>query len=50
MIELLLIRSRNTEVDGTTNQITRAYDGTTLNTDVNLDKPEISNSKKTKVK
>lgn len=38
MIPLLMSGSRNTEVDGTTNQITRAYDGTTLNTDANMGK------------
>lgn len=38
MIPLLMMTSRNTEVDGTTSQIIQAYDGTTLNTDANLEK------------
>ncbi|MCY1720481.1 DUF6261 family protein [Prolixibacteraceae bacterium Z1-6] len=38
MIQLLMIGSRNTEVDGTTTQIIQGYNGTTLNTDSNLEK------------
>lgn len=38
MIPLLTIRSRNTEVDGTTTQIIQAYNSTMLNSDTNLEK------------
>ncbi|MCE4565408.1 hypothetical protein INQ51_13905 [Maribellus sp. CM-23] len=38
MIPLLMLTSRNTEVDGTAAQLIRGYDGTTLNTDANLEK------------
>ncbi|WP_346854755.1 DUF6261 family protein [uncultured Draconibacterium sp.] len=37
MIPLLMIRSYNTEVDGTSTQIIQSYDATTLNTDVSLE-------------
>jgi len=36
MIPLLMLRSRNTEVDGTTTQILQGYDATTLSTDPNM--------------
>lgn len=38
MISFLSSRSFNTEVDGSGNQLVRAYDGTTLNTDATLEK------------
>lgn len=38
MIQLLMSGSRNTEVDGTTTQIIKGYNATTLNTDANLEK------------
>ena len=37
MIESLISNSRNTEVDGTTTQIIKAYKATTLNSDANLE-------------
>jgi hypothetical protein len=37
MIPLLVARSRNTEVDGTAAQINNAYDGTTLNSNADLE-------------
>ncbi len=37
MIPLLMINSRNTEVDGTTTQIIKGYNATTLNTDANME-------------
>jgi len=37
MIDALISNSRNTEVDGTTNQIIKAYKATSLNSDANLE-------------
>lgn len=37
MIPLLMMKSRNTEVDGTTTQIINGYNATTLNTDANME-------------
>lgn len=37
MIPLLNVRSRNTEADGTTIQVNKAYDGTTLNTNPDME-------------
>lgn len=37
MIPLLMVTSRVTEVDGTTTQVIKGYDATTLNTDPNME-------------